>query len=755
MKRYFAAIAILAAVTLLFVAWPASLGLATPANPPACQDLIVNGGFENTAGWQIPATDYSAGYSTEKKHGGLQSMRTGVVTLPDVYSYSSANQEVTIPADISSATLRLWYYPLSQELLPGDSATLAVPDRSVLQAVAENRTPERALANDVQYILMLDENGDILETLMWTLSSSGGWQEAYFDLTSYRDRTVRLHFGTYNDGNGKRTAMWVDDVSLVECPPVTPTDTPTVTTTPTASTTPTITPTSTATQTPTSTPTSTSTATPTSTPTETPTPTSTPGGVRLYLQPSTTTVYNGGIFLMEIKADAYSYPVDAVQLYLNFNPAILQVVDVAGDPSTEIEGDYNKLDVPLMNVVDNTVGTIRFDSGNLGGPPPTGTFTIARIRFRALALATASPVSFVDPTDIFSVGVSVLSSTAGAQVRVIVPSCVFGEVMLQGHTTPLGHQVVVSLSSPGGVLQPISYVDLLTADGRFDLCGQPGATYVVEVTGQHSLSNLRSGVTLPGVMPAFMVMPPPPPVDFCTLLEGDTNLDNRVAGADISLLVSAYGTADGDAGFEPQADLNDDGQISAADYSLLTSNYQREGPVPCPVLAPTLTNAELWRSPAVTSGGPVNLKLAPVAQSGMGEDVLALDLEVEAGAQPINNVELYLAYDPQVLQVVDAGGSPATAIEPDQTVLDGDVLLNEAGAGVIRYDAVQTLGGPAPAGDFRVATIYFKLLKPSLGTKVRIASGSDAFYAGEAVTGDRGEATIVSGAFNFMPLLIR
>ncbi len=37
-------------------------------------------------------------------------------------------------------------------------------------------------------------------------------------MSAYAGQTVRVHVGTYNDGNGLRSAMYVDDVSLGASP---------------------------------------------------------------------------------------------------------------------------------------------------------------------------------------------------------------------------------------------------------------------------------------------------------------------------------------------------------------------------------------------------------------------------------------------------------------------------------------------------------------------------------------------------------
>ena len=69
---------------------------ATPA-PGVCQQLIANGGFEATAAWVMSSTAYPAAYSATRPYSGLRSLRAGVDTSPDRYSYSDGYQLVTIP----------------------------------------------------------------------------------------------------------------------------------------------------------------------------------------------------------------------------------------------------------------------------------------------------------------------------------------------------------------------------------------------------------------------------------------------------------------------------------------------------------------------------------------------------------------------------------------------------------------------------------------------------------------------------------
>ena len=126
-----------------------------------------------------------------------------------VYSYSSARQAVTIPADAISATLRFWLYPMSAES-PANPAFPARPLASTIQ--------DAILSNDAQYVLILDESDQRIGTLIWQRRDDRMWTFHQFDLDHYADQTIKLQFGVYNDGWDGVTAMYVDDVSLEVCP---------------------------------------------------------------------------------------------------------------------------------------------------------------------------------------------------------------------------------------------------------------------------------------------------------------------------------------------------------------------------------------------------------------------------------------------------------------------------------------------------------------------------------------------------------
>lgn len=185
---------------------------------PGCWDGVANGGFEGRYAWEIPATEYTAGYSTSLAHMGTSSMRTGIVKpWHNRYSYSSARQLVTIPSGATRAILRFFRFDVGESYYPGylvDPAT-QLYGRSSLGG--EIGLSPLSGGSDLQFVLILDSWDNIIGSLMWGLRDNPVWTYHQFDLRSYRGWTIKLYFGTYNNGWGGVSSMHVDDVSLEVC----------------------------------------------------------------------------------------------------------------------------------------------------------------------------------------------------------------------------------------------------------------------------------------------------------------------------------------------------------------------------------------------------------------------------------------------------------------------------------------------------------------------------------------------------------
>ena len=181
-------------------------------NPAAaCTELVGNGGFEGPSAWTFPVTASTAGYSSGAAHTGSRSGRFGLLPgasaawagppaaersltgdlAPAGATYSSGHQTITLPAGATSATLRFWYRPSTQDT-----------------------------GGDFQRVLLLEPGTyHVLRELMRVLQNSTAWRQASFDLRDYRGRSVVLYFETYNDSTeaAGRTWMYLDDVSVESC----------------------------------------------------------------------------------------------------------------------------------------------------------------------------------------------------------------------------------------------------------------------------------------------------------------------------------------------------------------------------------------------------------------------------------------------------------------------------------------------------------------------------------------------------------
>ena len=171
-----------------------------------CAELLPNGNCELNAAWDFPATPITAGYSLEQTHSPARSIRVGLTTAANKMGYSSARQRITLPATVTTATLSFWLYPVST----GTQTAQLTPETTTLPAV---------MAGDAQYVLLLNDQGTILQQLLWTRSNSRQWESYSFDLSARIGQSFWLLFGVYNDGLGGKTGMYVDDVSITGCRP--------------------------------------------------------------------------------------------------------------------------------------------------------------------------------------------------------------------------------------------------------------------------------------------------------------------------------------------------------------------------------------------------------------------------------------------------------------------------------------------------------------------------------------------------------
>jgi hypothetical protein len=159
----------------------------TTQPPDQCPELIRNGGFETGEGWEMPHTPRPAAYTAAQVHSGSRAARLGIEDAShNVYSFSSVQQVVAIPAEATGARLSFWY--LANVGDPGDYG----------------------------YILLQDA-GQVWRILNMIRQPPPGWQRVEVDVSPYAGQAVLLRLGVRNDGQGVAMAIYLDDVSLQAC----------------------------------------------------------------------------------------------------------------------------------------------------------------------------------------------------------------------------------------------------------------------------------------------------------------------------------------------------------------------------------------------------------------------------------------------------------------------------------------------------------------------------------------------------------
>jgi hypothetical protein len=157
--------------------------------------------------------------------------------------------------------------------------------------------------------------------------------------------------------------------------------------------------------------------------------------------PSSAIVAPGDVVGIDVVLETGDQPVDGADIYLDFDPTYLTVVDQTGSPVTAISPDpvFPQL---IQNSVDNTLGHINYSAGALTGPRPSGTITVARFYVSPKRLTSLgwTQISFSRQvprqTDVAYQGESVLGVTEDG--RVLAPSLrLFLPSVLKNFARPL------------------------------------------------------------------------------------------------------------------------------------------------------------------------------------------------------------------------------------------------------------------------------------------------------------------------------
>ena len=229
------------------------------------------------------------------------------------------------------------------------------------------------------------------------------------------------------------------------------------------------------------------------------------GIVPVYLDPPTFSLAQGQVATVSIKIDASGQPVDTAQVFLEFDPALLQVVDAAGSPAVSVEfGTLISTGVwtqRLLNFADNTTGKIGVAAGKgtpaSGGADANSEFVLATIRFKAFAGVGVANIS-IDVEDIqspqrtkvYSGGSEVTGPASGATITIstTAPSA-------PSAPAPAG----VGGGGAGGYVSPAP-----SAGGSVNPHPAPVPT---PIPGEIE-PNVGSGALVPTVSPEFALLAP-------------------------------------------------------------------------------------------------------------------------------------------------------------------------------------------------------------------------------------------------------
>ena len=164
-------------------------------------DSLTNGDFESVldgqSNWTVGASAVPPTLANQPS-GGALSLRLGNPPgsgTQNLQSYSSVRQPVQLPVGATSASLNWRHLSRSQE-----PATLSP-----------------ALASDRQELILMTSSLATEAILYRGRAENAAWESATIDLTPYLGGSYNLYFNVFNDGNGRRTWMFLDDVQLLVC----------------------------------------------------------------------------------------------------------------------------------------------------------------------------------------------------------------------------------------------------------------------------------------------------------------------------------------------------------------------------------------------------------------------------------------------------------------------------------------------------------------------------------------------------------
>lgn len=265
-----------------------------------------------------------------------------------------------------------------------------------------------------------------------------------------------------------------------------------------------------------------------------------------------------------------------VDLYLGFDPAIVNVDDADDNPANGIQVNVatgffggavvvakNRVEVPCTNA-GAAAACVHLALSHTGTPITNRTGKVATIAWGGLAVG---PTGFavLPETALADVdGAAVpINSTSVPAISIVAAGTIVGRVERQGMTTfvsPLAPPSVTAYNVGGGVIA----TGLTDDQGNFSLPVPQGGIYLVQAFYHGYLKAQKSNVYVVGASVN---------IGTTKLLGGDVNGDNNINILDIVGIIGVFGTA----GTNP-TDINDDGTVNIFDLTIAAGNFGKAGP---------------------------------------------------------------------------------------------------------------------------------------------------------------------------------
>ncbi|MCU0520502.1 MAG: hypothetical protein MUF84_07415 [Anaerolineae bacterium] len=261
-----------------------------------------------------------------------------------------------------------------------------------------------------------------------------------------------------------------------------------------------------------------------------------------------------------------------VDLYLGFDPAIVNVDDADDNPANGIQVNIatgffggsvvvakNRVEVPCTNA-GAAPACVHLALSHTGTPITNRTGKIATIAWGGLAVGptglTVLPETVLADVD----GAAVpINSTSVPAISIVPAGTITGRVERQGMTDFTG-SIVTAYNSGGGVIA----TGPTDAAGNFSLPVPQGGIYLVQAFYHGYLKAQKSNVYVVGATVG---------IGTTRMLGGDVNGDNNVNILDVVGIIGVFGTPG-----TMSTDINDDGVVNIFDLTIAAGNFTKVGP---------------------------------------------------------------------------------------------------------------------------------------------------------------------------------